>query len=159
MTKPTIYIETSVVSYLTARTNADLITAAHQKATQDWWSDRRQHFDLRVSAFVLAEAQAGHPDAAQRRLDALADISALELLPLIETLATALLASGSVPQKARLDALHIATAAVHGMNYLLTWNFRHIANAEKWGEIEAVCQRMGIKMPRICSPLELMQNA
>ena len=159
MTKPTVYVETSVVSYLTARTNADLITAAHQKATQDWWADRRQDFDLHVSAFVLAEAEGGNPEAAQRRLDALAGIPTLELLPQIETLATALLASGAVPAKARLDALHIATAAVHAMNYLLTWNFRHIANAEKWGEIEVVCQRMGIKMPRICSPLELMQNA
>lgn len=159
MTKPTVYVETSVVSYLTARTNADLITAAHQKATQDWWADRRKDFDLRISAFVIAEAQGGDPEAAQRRLQALADIPTLDLLPHIEALATALLASSAVPAKARLDALHIATAAVHGMSYLLTWNFRHIANAEKWGEIEAVCQRMRIKMPRICSPLELMQNA
>ncbi len=158
MTKPTVYIETSVVSYLTGRPHGDLITAAHQKATQDWWSERKQDFDLRASTFVVAEAQAGHPEAAQRRMAALADIPLLALLPDIETLAAALLNSGAVPPKARLDALHIATASVHRMDYLLTWNFRHIANAEKWSDIEAVCQRMGVRMPRLCSPLELMQS-
>ena len=158
MSKPTVYLETSVVSYLTGRPNSDLIVAAHQKATQDWWSDRSGDFELRVSEFVLGEAKGGHPEAAQRRLAVLVGIPILELLPQIETLAAALLASGAVPAKARLDALHIATAAVHGMGYLLTWNFRHIANAEKWASIESVCWGMNIKMPRICSPLELMRN-
>ena len=157
MSKPTVYLETSVVSYLTGRPNSDLIVAAHQKATQDWWSDRSGDFELRVSEFVLGEAKGGHPEAAQRRLAVLVGIPILELLPQIETLAAALLASGAVPAKARLDALHIATAAVHGMGYLLTWNFRHIANAEKWASIESVCWGMN-KMPRICSPLELMRN-
>lgn len=147
-----------MVSYLTGRPNSDLIVAAHQKATQDWWSDRRDDFDLRISEFVLGEAQGGDPEAAQRRLSALADIPKLELLPEVEKLATALLAGGAVPANARLDALHIAVASVHGMSYLLTWNFRHIANAEKWTSIEAACASMGLKMPRICSPLELMEH-
>ncbi len=86
----------------------------------------------------------------------LAGIQKLDLLPAVEILAEPLLASGAVPARARLDALHIAVASVHDMSYLLTWNFRHIANAEKWESIEAVCVSMGIKMPRICSPLELM---
>ena len=156
--KSTVYIETSVVSYLTSRTNSDLITAAHQKATQDWWAERSQDFALFISEFVLGEAQGGDPEAARRRVAVLADIPSLELFPQIETLATELLSSGAVPAKARLDALHIAAASVHGIHYLLTWNFRHIANAEKWAAIESVCQSMGVKMPRICSPLELMQN-
>ena len=158
MSKPTVYIETSVVSYLTGRPNSDLIVAAHQKATQDWWSDRRDDFELRVSEFVLSEAQSGHPEAAERRLAALLGIPSLALLPQVETLAAALLASGAVPVKAHLDALHIATASVHDVSYLLTWNFRHIANAQKWASIETVCGSMGFKMPRICSPLELMQH-
>ncbi len=158
MSKPTVYIETSVVSYLTARPNSDLIVAAHQKATQDWWSERSNDFELRVSEFVLGEAKGGDPQAAQRRLAVLVSIPVLDLLPQVEALAAALLASGAVPVKARLDALHIATASVHGMNYLLTWNFRHIANAEKWAGIEAICEGMHIKMPRICSPLELMRH-
>jgi predicted nucleic acid-binding protein len=111
-----------------------------------------------VSEFVLSEARSGHSDAAQRRLSALADIPLLEATPTVESLATALLLGGAVPAKARLDALHIATASVHGMSYLLTWNFRHIANAERWAGIEAVCRSMGLQMPRICSPLELMKS-
>jgi predicted nucleic acid-binding protein len=157
LSKATVYVETSVVSYLTGRPNSDLLVAAHQKATIDWWADRSRDFELWISEFVLGEAQRGHPDAAQRRLDALAGIPLLALEPQIEVLASALLTSGAVPAKARLDALHIASASVHGMNYLLTWNFRHIANAEKWASIENVCLAMGVKMPRICSPLELMQ--
>ncbi len=158
MSKPTVYVETSVISYLTGRSNSDLIVAAHQKATQDWWSNRSGDFELRISEFVLGEAQGGHPEAAQRRLVVLAGIPKLDLLPEVEILATALLTNDAVPAKARLDALHIAIASVHGMSYLLTWNFRHIANAEKWASIDGVCSSMGIKMPRICSPLELMEN-
>lgn len=157
MSKPTVYVETSVISYLTGRTSSDLIAAAHQKATQDWWAERSSDFDLWVSEFVVGEAQAGHPDAASKRLAALSGIPLLALSPKVETLASALLTSGAVPAKARLDALHIATASVHGMGYLLTWNFKHIANAEKWASIEAVCSSMAVPMPRICSPLELMQ--
>ena len=158
MKKLTVYVETSVISYLTARTNSDLLTAAHQKATQDWWADRRKDFDLRISTFVLAEAQAGHPDAAAKRAAAMQGIPLLDLLPTIETLAAALLAADAVPVKARLDALHIAAATVHKMDYLLTWNFRHIANASRWEKIESVCRKAGLRMPRICSPLELMQT-
>ena len=107
---------------------------------------------------MLSEVQGGHPEAAQKRLLALADIPALELLPEVETLAAALLAKGAVLAEARLDALHIAIASVHGIGYFLTWNFRHIANAEKWTDIESVCKDMGLEMPRICSPLELMEH-
>lgn len=100
MSKPTLYLETSVVSYLTARTSSDLIVTAHQKATQDWWSESREEFELYVSELVLGEAQAGHPEAAQKRLLALAGIPLLEATPAVESLATALLADGAVPAKA-----------------------------------------------------------
>ena len=89
MSKPTVYIETSVVSYLTSRQNSDLIVAAHQKATQNWWQGRSNDFELRISEFVLAEARAGNPDAAQRRLFALSGIPTLELIPEVEILASA----------------------------------------------------------------------
>lgn len=158
MAKPTVYIETSVISYLTSRPSSDLIVAAHQKATQDWWADRGNDFELRVSEFVLVEAQGGDPEAARKRLQALSGIPALDLIPEVETIAAALLEAGAVPPHARLDAFHIAIACVHGVDFLLTWNFRHIANAEKWASIEAVCVRIGLRMPRICSPLELMEH-
>lgn len=157
MSKATIYVETSVISYLTSRPSSELIAAAHQKATQNWWQDRSHDFDLRISEFVLAEASAGNREAAQKRMKILQGIPPLELLPDVEILASALLNQGAVPEKARLDAFHIAIAAVHGINYLLTWNFRHIANAEKWSNIESVCVSNGLKMPIICSPLELIQ--
>jgi hypothetical protein len=158
MSKSVIYIETSVVSYLTGRPSSDLIVAAHQKATQDWWSDRCGDFELKISEFVLGEAQSGHPEAAQKRLSALEGIAKLPLLPEVEALAAVLLSSGAVPEKARLDALHIAVASVHCVDYLLTWNFKHIANAQKWTSIEAACASMGLEMPRICSPLELIER-
>lgn len=154
----TVYIETSIVSYLTARPSSDLIVAAHQKATQEWWLRRRHQFELRVSEFVVWEARNGHPEAAQKRLSALVGIQHLQLLPAIEILAEALLVNGAVPSKARLDAFHIATASVHQVDYLLTWNFRHIANAELWPSIRAVCESMNIRMPNICSPLELLED-
>jgi hypothetical protein len=108
MPRPTVYIETSVISYLTARTSSDLIVTAHQKATQDWWLERREEFDLKISEFVLVEARGGHPEAAQKRLLALAGIPLLTVTPNVESLAGSLLARGAVPAKARLDALHIA---------------------------------------------------
>lgn len=156
--KRTVYLETSYVSYLTGRTSSDLLVAAHQKASQDWWELRSHDFELKVSDFVWAEAQDGHPEAAQRRMQVLDGISVLEPLPEVDALAQALLDSGAVPIKAKFDALHIAIAAIHGIDYLLTWNFKHIANAEKWTSIEAACKQQGFKMPRICSPLELMDT-
>jgi hypothetical protein len=157
MSKPTLYVETSVVSYLTARPSNDLIVAAHQKATQDWWAQRSDQFDLKASEFVTEEASDGHPEASQKRIAALAGITSLEINSEIEKVAAALLNSNAVPKKERLDALHIAVASVHRIDYLLTWNFRHIANAQKWAAIEIVCVNFGYRMPKICSPFELMQ--
>jgi hypothetical protein len=111
-----------------------------------------------VSEFVLVEAQGGDSEPARKRLQALSGIPALDLIPEVEAMAAALLEAGALPPHARLDAFHIAIACVHGVDFLLTWNFRHIANAEKWASIEAVCVRIGLKMPRICSPLELMEH-
>jgi predicted nucleic acid-binding protein len=113
---------------------------------------------LKVSDFVWAEAQDGLPEAAQRRLQVLDGITLLESVPEVDALAQALLDTGAVPAKAKFDALHIAIAAVHGIDYLLTWNFKHIANAEKWASIEIACKQQGFRMPRICSPLELMDT-
>jgi predicted nucleic acid-binding protein len=154
----TVYLETSFISYLTGRTSGDLLVAAHQKASHDWWAQRSSAFKLNISDFVWLEAQDGHPEAAQRRVDVIVNIASLETIPAVDLLAQALLDSGAVPAKAKFDALHIAIAAVHGMDYLLTWNFKHIANAEKWASIEAACLQQGFKMPRICSPLELMDT-
>jgi predicted nucleic acid-binding protein len=128
--KPRVYIETTVVSYLTARGSRDLIVAAHQELTQEWWQRRRGEFELYCSQLVIQEASGGHKEAAQRRLQTLQSLSVLEINDAANELARHLAKAAAIPRKATEDALHIALATVHGMDYLLTWNCKHIANAE-----------------------------
>lgn len=154
--KPRVYIETSVISYLTAWPSRDLIIAANQQITQDWWKSRRQEFELYVSQLVIQEAEQGDEEAARERLGALADIPLLELTEEALTLAQRLIDTQALPHKAVEDALHIAAATVNGVDYLLTWNFKHIANATMRGRVEQVCREEGYEPPIICSPQELM---
>jgi hypothetical protein len=123
--KSKLYIETSVIGYLTARMSRDLITAAHPQLPQDWWMNRRADFELFVSQLVVREISAGDPLAAQKRLQAIDSIPLLALTQEALDLADELVNKGPLPQKASEDALHIALAAVHGMDYLLTWNCKH----------------------------------
>ena len=131
-----IYLETTVVSYLAARPSRDLRVAAHQQATSEWWTRRRDDFDLFASQLVVEEASAGDAEAALRRLGYLAGVPLLDLTDRSLALAEKLLTDAAVPAEAEQDALHIAVAAVHGMDYLLTSNCRHIANATMRGQIE-----------------------
>ena len=156
--KARVYIETSIPSYLTARPSNDMRAMASQNTTLEWWDNRRADFDLFISEFVLVEASQGHPDAAKRRLDVLNGIDELETPIEVRDLAIALIREGSLPEKAELDALHIATAAVNGMDYLLTWNCKHIANAVMRPKVEAVCRKHGYEPPIICTPQELMEG-
>src|SRR5216683_257739 len=150
--KPKVYLETTIVSYLTARPSRDLITAAHQQITQQWWQTQRARFDLFVAPPVLQEAQAGDPDAAARRVAVLQTIPLLMLSEEAAGLAQALIAPGPLPANAVVDALHIAIATVHGMHYLLTWNCTHIANAAIRSDIEDICRARGYEPPVICTP-------
>jgi predicted nucleic acid-binding protein len=154
--KPTLYLETSVVSYLTARPSHDLIRAAHQQVTRDWW-ETRSHFELYISQLVLDEAGAGDKEAAKRRLSALREALLLELTPEAAKLAREILDQGGMPAKARVDAVHVSLAAVHGLDYLLTWNCTHIANAAMRGKVEAICRAAGFEPPVICTPIELIK--
>jgi len=153
--KPSVYIETSVVSYLTSRLSRDLITAARQQLTQQCWDTLQGQFDLYVSELVVQEAGAGDPDQAGKRLDALEDFPELELNEDCRKLAHELLDRLAVPREATEDAFHIALAAVHGMDFLLTWNCAHIANARMRDAIEDVCRTSGFEPPVICTPEEL----
>ena len=153
-----IYLETTIVSYLTARPSRDLITVAHQQTTQQWWDIQRARFDLFVAPPVMQEAQAGDPDAAARRLGALQGIPLLTLSEAAAGLAQALVEQGALPANAIVDALHIAIAAVNGMHYLLTWNCTHIANAAIRSDIEDVCRARGYEPPVICTPEELLET-
>lgn len=154
LNNPKTYIETSIVSYLTAWPSRDLVRAAHQQVTRDWWATRGS-FDLYTSQFALDEAAAGDEGAAASRLAALEDAVLLEVTEDAILLAENLVAGGALPPKARVDALHVAMAAVHGMDYMLTWNCKHIANASLRGRIEDLCRAAGFEPPIICTPLEL----
>lgn len=154
--KPKVYIETTIVSYLAARSSRDLIIAAHQQLTQEWWDNRRENFDLYISQVVIQESGAGNTLMAQKRLEALETIPLLDLRQEAVGLARALVEKGPIPDKAKVDALHIAVATVHGMDYLLTWNCKHIANAEMQTAVAAVCRAAGYEPPVICTPEELL---
>lgn len=154
--KKRVYIETSIVSYLTARPTRDLIRMAHQQITLEWWEQYRHEFSLHVSQLVLDEAARGDPDAARRRSTV---IRALPLLPLTDeaiALAERLVGSGLIDEKAAMDALHLGVATTHGMDFLLTWNCRHLANARMLTEIGRFVRTMEYELPFVCTPEELM---
>lgn len=153
-----VYIETTVVSYLTARPSRDVVIAGHQQVTHDWWNTRRTDYELCVSELVLDEAGAGDTQAAQERLLVLQPMLVIETTTEAAELADELLRAGALPRKAADDALHIAIAATKGIPYLLTWNCRHLANATMRPVIEAVCIAKGLKAPVICTPEELLES-
>lgn len=152
----TVYIETSVVSYLTARATSNLLAAAWQTATAEWWDTHRSRFDLCTSALTVEEAGRGNQEAAARRLEALGGISMLPITEAVAALSDAIISGRALPPSAQNDAIHIAVSAVHGIDYLLTWNFRHLANAETRPLIREVCEQKGYNSPEICTPSELM---
>jgi predicted nucleic acid-binding protein len=151
-----VYVETSIVSYLTARSSRNLIAAAWQKETLDWWDLQRNRFELYISEVVVEEAGRGDKSAASRRLEALEGIQVLELDKRSVELAKTLINHGAVPRKALDDAFHLAVATIHGMDYLLTWNCRHIDNAEMKPKIRKVIESQGYQCPEIATPIELM---
>ena len=156
--KSTVYIETSVVSYLSARPSNDIRAAACQNITADWWDNRRADFELYVSEFVVVEASRGNEEAAARCLSIIEGIAELRVTEDTRNLAEALIKDCSLPLKAEIDAFHVAVAAVNGINYLLTWNCMHIANAVMRPRIEAVCRRHVFEPPIICTPSELLEG-
>ena len=154
----TVYIETSILGYLTARSTKNLILAANMEITRDWWELRRNAFTLYTSEAVLDEAAQGDRKIAVQRLNILHDISLLTLDESVRSLAGQLLARSNLPPKAAVDAIHIAAATVHGMDYLLTWNCRHIANAQIQRKLAEISLDFGYVLPVLCTPNELMGN-
>jgi predicted nucleic acid-binding protein len=154
---PSVYIETSIIGYLTSRFSSSLLTAANQQLTREWWEKNRGQFRLYISRYVIDECAAGDDAAAAERMEAIREIPELELSDSVSVLATTLIEHVPLPENAEVDALHIATAAVHGIEYLLTWNCRHIANASLRPRIESVCRDTGFEPPIICTPQELLE--
>jgi predicted nucleic acid-binding protein len=154
---PSAYIETSVISYLTGRRNQrDLIVAAHQELTREWWDNRRQKFTLYASAVVIEEARRGNEAMARARMEIIEELRLADVTQSARELAARLLLEVALPVKANADALHIAIAAANGIDYLLTWNCTHLANAFMIPRVEKICRVAGFEPPYICTPQELM---
>lgn len=157
MMKRQIYIETSVISYLTARTSNDSIKTACQQITRLWWDAGRVAVSAFISPNVVEEASAGDPQAAKERIEALRTIPVLPTAPEIIELAEFLVLGGGLPTKAHLDALHIACASYHQVDILLTWNCAHIANPARLPVMRGLCAARGYKLPEVVTPFELME--
>jgi predicted nucleic acid-binding protein len=149
-----VYVETSVVSYLTSRPSENVVIAAHQQLTRRWWRGRDQ-YRVVISQAVLDEAAGGDPIERARRLRRLRGLPVLPLTDNATKLAGELLRRGALPRKAMVDALHIAIAATHHVEFLLTWNCKHMANAAMRGTIESICRAADLRPPIICTPEEL----
>lgn len=148
--KPTVYIETFVISYLTNRPSRDAIVLGRQLLTRQWWDERQENYHLVVSDFVVDEVSDGHPEAVARRLAALQGLQLLDnKAPEIERLASDLISQKGLPVGAKLDALHIATCAYHAIPYLASWNFSHIVNVQQLDKIEGICKARGYAASRL----------
>ena len=151
-----VYLETTFISYLVARPSRDLLVAAHQQATQEWWANRRSEFECSVSQVVIDEASVGDPTEVQKRLAIIGSLAAVDVTETAQSLTRAIMAAGILPPHAFADAAHVAVSAVHALVYLLTWNCKHLANAQIARRIALVCGKEGHQMPIICTPEELM---
>jgi len=154
--KKRVYIETTIASYLTARPSRDLVQAARQQITHTWWNDAREDYDLCISEIVLDEVAFGDVDAARRRLTLLENLPLLDLTENVSDVANAIMGSGLLPPAAVRDAVHIAVTSVHGIDILLTWNCRHIANAAITKELQTIVAGCGYELPVLCTPEELL---
>jgi len=152
----TIYIETSIFGYLTARSTKNLIIAANIEITRDWWNNRRHYFTPYISEAVINEVALGDTEIASQRLALLRGFPLLELSQAVKDLAKTFLRQSNLPPKAHVDAIHIAAATVHNMNYLLTWNCKHIANPQMQRKLREISLNFGYQLPIICTPYELL---
>jgi len=155
---PSVYVETSVISYLVARPSKNARVASNQELTYEWWRTARERFELYASAVVVGEAQRGDPSLAAARVTVLKELRLAQVTREALDLAAALVAGAGVPRKANEDALHIAIAATNGLDYLLTWNCTHIANAVTIPLVNLICRRNGVEPPLIYTPQELMEG-
>jgi hypothetical protein len=155
---PSMYLDTSVPSYLTARWARDLATLRRQRITCLWWNGHRVRFDLFVSLRVRAEARAGNPEAATRRMEVISPLALIEPTEEAEKLAALILKETRLPDRARADAEHMGIAATAGMDYLLTWNCKHLANSDIRKKVTRTCKRSGFTAPELCTPEDILRR-
>jgi len=151
-----IYIESTIPSYVVARPARDLLQAARQQMTKDWWDLKRHTHELFTSQIVLDEVAVGERAMASRRLKIMAEIPVLDLTNEAAVLTRRILDFGLVPAKADADAAHIALATVHQMDILLTWNCRHIANVHIQARLRRLVEKAGYELPTVCTMDELI---
>lgn len=156
--KPSVYLETSFISYVTNKLSSDLLVAAHQKLSREWWEERSAGFQLYVSELVFQEASKGNEEAAQSRKQLLSGIILLPVTESAAQLAVYFLEQKAIPEVAIADGLHMAIAAVNKVDYLLSWNCKHIVNAAVRKKIELLCGHKGLQCPTICTPFELYEE-
>jgi len=156
--KPQVYLETTIPSYLAARPSKNVMVLAKQMSTREWWDTRRHDFELFVSGYVLEECGRGDSVAAADRLNLLQDVNLLEPIPELDDLIDELVDFVPFPPDAESDAAHLASAVAGGMNYLLTWNCTHLANAVLFDRFATVCRDFGFEPPVICTPEQLMKE-
>ncbi|HAT51022.1 MAG: type II toxin-antitoxin system VapC family toxin [Nitrospirae bacterium] len=156
--KPRLYLETSIISYLAALPSRDLVVAAHQQITHEWWTERRSRYEIFVSELVIREIRMGDKNAARKRLSLVESISVLAIDDSTIVLGEHLQKCAQLPEKANADALHIALAAFHSMDFLLTWNCRHIANGRTRRFIDDAVRSHGMLPPMIVTPEELPEE-
>jgi len=155
--KPTVYIETSVVSYLTSWPSRDLVIAAHQQITRDWWVNTKPKTSCYISEFVTQEASRGDKESAKQRILSIQQIPSLEINQEVEQLAEHYFTKLDLPEKAKIDAFHLAIAAWHNINFMISWNCKHIANGQVIRTLEKLNNKLGLQSPVICTPEELME--
>jgi len=155
--KPTIYLESTVISYVAARPSRDLIIAAHQQITHEWWEKTLPKCEAFVSPIVIDEISRGDNIAVQNRLDKVVSFSILEVVLEVRRLADEYFNAIQIPEKARADAYHLALAAWHGLDFLVSWNCTHIVSGRVKMIIEEINAEYGIRTPVICTPEELME--
>lgn len=154
----TVYIETTVVSYLVANPSRDSILAAHQQLTRQWWQDEKQRYHCVTSREVLREASLGDTEMSRRRTEALAGLTVLEVDDSARELAREILAEGILPAIALADSVHVVVASQNRVNILLTWNCRHLANPHLLARLRSFISARGLVLPEVCTPIELVRD-
>jgi hypothetical protein len=157
--KPTLYLETTIPSYLKAKQSRDIIQTARQQITAEWWDIRLNDFDIFISQVVIDEAGEGDTVASMKRMEAIKTFPLLEITEEVIKLAHKIIIEKIIPEKAVRDALHIAVATFHEMNFLLSWNCKHIANAEIIKRLRKTIADEGFELPVICTPEELLERS
>ena len=156
--KPTVHVETSVISYYTARPSRDVVVLGHQETTRQWWPRALERFQLVVSEVVLSEISEGDQQAAGERLRAVEGLPRLPLSPQCDEVAKRYLKELPLPGRAVRDAAHLAIASVYAVDYLVTWNCGHIANALIRRRLAETNGTLALATPIICTPEEMMED-